>query len=490
MSKIINNVNNHVLSGFAWQSSTKIIVQCLSWFSTIYVARLLSPEDYGLVAISGIFTIGLGILSQAGLAQGLVQKKSIATEEVDGVFYISVIFGAFGYTILFYISPYIASFYDLLILEDIIRVSGLVIIINSIKAAPFSIAMRDMNFRYRAIAEMFSTFSMICVVLYMASSGYGVWSLVFGTVTKMFIELLFYLRLLNHFPSPFFSLSKILNILIFGSKIMLNSVFEFIYNHSDIFIISKYINSKSAGNYSFALTLASIPVNKIGRIFDQVAFPTFSRIQDRLDETKELFLKLHRYILIICYPFFVGLALTSHDVVILLLTEKWIDTVPIIKVFCFINLFRISVNLMSSLLKARGKPEKVLTFSLYSMIVLPIGFLLGLPFGMPGILAAWILIYPVLYSLILHYCLEELRLSFREFVNTFVPAIVATSIMSLCVILVTTLFHGDPTFFKLITIILTAIFFYIFTFIILFKNEFNKIIRFYKNISFYFSKDI
>lgn len=465
----------NILAGFAWQSMTKLFVQIFSWVSTIIVARILTPDDYGLMATVGIFTGLLTLLVEMGLAQGLIQKTEISSEEEDGIFYISVFSGIFVYLCLYAIAPFIARFYANSDLTNLLRLGAVALILGSLKVVPFSMAMRQMNFRYRSLVEMSAGFVSMITVLILAYNGNGVWSLVWSYLAMNVVSTLCYLPLFKRLPRIQVSFKKCYAILVFGVKVTANNLLYFLYSKADIFVIGRMLGEKILGYYSMAFQLATLPMDKIGTVFNQVAFPAIARIQYDREQTKALFLDLHRYLLVITYPILLGFALVAEDLVLLLLTNKWLPIVPILQLFCILNLLRISGMLISPVLYGRGKAGKVLIYAVLSGILLPSGFWIGAMHGMQGVLLAWMIIYPILYSVLLFYCLYDLGIRLVEFLDSGLAAIIASGVMVCTVLVLKNIVHEQALVLRLLLMILTGAASYMAVFMLFYKEQIKEV---------------
>jgi len=198
-----------VISGFAWEGSTKLIIQTLTWVSTILVARILSPEDYGVVAISGVFTGFLFIVTDMGFMSSLINMKEVEQEDYDSVFWLNVLLSLALFILLFLMAPVLAGFYRSEVLVDIIRVSALVLPLRSLKIVPLAIAMRSMNFKYRALVEMLGQFVTAASSIYMAYNGYGVWTLVYAVIIGQAVVAAAYLPLMKGIPALILNFDRI-----------------------------------------------------------------------------------------------------------------------------------------------------------------------------------------------------------------------------------------------------------------------------------------
>lgn len=425
----LSAVKKGVFSGFAWQGMTKLVVQITSWAATLFVARLIAPADYGVLAAASVFIELMIMITDMGLAQGLIQKAHITNEEQDGVFYVSLSLGILAYLLIYAVAPYIAAFYGMAILTEVLRVIGIGVILGSLKTVPLAIAMRRMDFRYRSLVEMAASLTMTLTVITLALSGYGIWSLVWGPIASNIVMALGFLPLLGRVPVPRFQLRTVAAPMSFGAKFTGTSMLYYFWTRADIMVIGKLLGERLLGYYSMAFQLAVLPLDKIGSVFNQVMFPALSRLQSDTPGSKELFLSLHRYLLIITYPLLFGLAVTAEDTVRLLLTEKWLPIVPYLQVLCLVSGLRISGVIMPPSLFARGKPGLVMRYNFWALLLLPPAFLLGGRWGLPGVVTAWAVAYPTVYLILARYCLRELGLGWGELVASALPALAGAAVM-------------------------------------------------------------
>lgn len=468
-------MQQQILSGFAWQSATKLVVQAFAWISTIMVIRVLTPSDYGIVALSGLFTGFLIEVGGVGLGQGLVQKDTVTRETEDSIFYLSVCLAIVFYSILYMCAPYIAAYFELEILRDVIRLGGLGLILQSLAVVPFSVCMRRMNFRYRSINEMVRNFVGMLTVLVLAYTGFGLWSLIWGYLAKRFVSTVLYLAWYKRVPGLVFNKDETLEVLNFGYKVMANKIMIFLSGRADVFFIARYLGESILGYYNLAMQIAIAPNDKIGSIFSQVAFPALSRMQQDRAAFSKIYLDMHRYLLIITFPMFVGLALTIEDIILLLLTDKWVFAAPLVQGFCILNLLRASAILMGPALYALGNANEMVKYTAASSICLPVSFFIGAQFSIFGVIAAWLLVYPLLYMLLYFYCQRQIQYSFKDYLVSMKPASVATLVMAAAVILLNNYFYIDNIVLRLMVTISVGVIFYIAAFFVFFRGQVDEV---------------
>lgn len=425
-----NTLKQKIVSGFAWQSASKLIIQLFSWTTTILVARILAPEDYGIVAIQGIFTVTIGMVVDMGVSRGLIQKDSVTEQEVDSLFYFSLLMGVTAFGLYYLVAPVIAGFYQIPELVDILRVAGLTFIFGSLKSVPVAITMREMDFKYRSLVELGGAFVNAGSLLIMAIYGFGVWALILSNLFAYLATTVAYFPIMKRIPKPRLVIREITSVISFGFKIMLTRVMFSSYMKADIFFLGKIGGDRLTGFYSMAIQLATIPLDKIGTIFNEITFPAMSRIQNDKREAKLIFLKMHEYLLTVSLPLLVGLFFVAEDFVLILLGEKWSPAIAPLKIFALINVMRLSGMIMIPVLQGLGHPNKVLRYSGWCLALLPAAFMWGAAYGIMGVMLAWAFAYPLVYLYLAGETLKEFDVSWGEFLKSSSTPLVCVSIMA------------------------------------------------------------
>lgn len=468
---------NKVIKGFAWEGSTKLVIQMVTWVTTILVARILSPEDYGIVAISGVFVGVLAIITDMGFMAALINQDEVSLEELDSTFWFSILISVGLFVLIYAAAPLIAAAYDSAKLTDIIRVSAIMLPLTSLKIVPTAIAMRELNYRYRAVTEMAGQFTTAMASVLMAYNGFGVWTLVYSVLLGQSVVVVAYLPLLKHVPAFNPDYRRISRIVSYGSHLMLSQILEFFTLKADVFIISIFLPHRLVGYYSMGLQLATMPLDKIGSVFNRVGFPAISRVKNDRPESRKIFIYMHRYLVAITYPILVGFILIAEDLVVLVLTDKWLPIVPIIQVLCMINLLRVSGMIMPYILAGLGHSGEVLRYQVLSSFLLPIAFLVGVQFGMSGVLAGWFIAYPILYALIVRMLSRHLEMAVGEYLLTFRSPVICATIMFAAVYFVkSSLLSGASISGLVLTIALGAVV-YTASYYLLFREEWLQVIR-------------
>lgn len=426
---VVEDFHRKVIHGFAWEAVTKLLVQVFSWVSTILVARLLVPDDYGLVLISGLFTGLFGMISGFGIASAVVQRDALNTEDVSTVFWLSIFLGVTVYLLLFMLSGPISLFYGEPELKNILRVAGLMVVLSAANAVPHALVMRQLKFKFSALVDMASKLILVITTLSLAYSGYGYWSLIVSTVAAEAFLLVVYFLALENKPAAVFNFTKVKDVFGYGSKILFSRLLMWWNLSSAAGISSLFFDKVVSGHLQMASTLATIPLKKIGEIFDKIAFPAIAAIKREPEQAAKVFLQIHKYLMMITVPMFVGIAIIAEQLVTVFLGEKWLEIVLPLQILCIICIFRISSQLIPRVLEGMGDAGASAKFQLFTGIIAPLGMLTGVYGGLVGILIGWLMTLPLIYIFLLRLVKKSLNVSFAAVLSTMFVPLLASALM-------------------------------------------------------------
>ncbi|MFZ3064379.1 MAG: MOP flippase family protein [Nitrospirota bacterium] len=430
------SLKSRVVNAVLWLGITKLLGQVLSWVITIYVVRILAPEDYGLMGMAGVF-IGFVILfNELGLGSAIIHKKKLAEDDISNIFWLVFLLNVALYLLSFFLlSPLIAGFFNEPRLIAIIRVIAINMIISSFGFISYNMLTKDLIFSRRSQAEFIGNLSGGIATFLFAMNGFGVWSLVYGSIILTAVtNLLFYIYYPWR-PGFSFSFSKIKEMFNFGLKVAIARFLWYVYTNSDSLMAGKLLGKTALGYYSLAFQFASIPLDKIVSLVTQIAFPAFSEIQDDAERLKSYFVKIIRFIAFITFPLFCGIFLVADDAVILFLTEKWRPIIIPLKVLCIVSTLR-AVNAMNiPLALAKGRGNIAIFSNLLFATALPLGFYIGSFYGLDGFAYSWLIVFPFLFAALTVITLNIINLSIAEYSKAIMHPATATVLMVVSVLL-------------------------------------------------------
>jgi O-antigen/teichoic acid export membrane protein len=415
-------IRRRIVNGLAWESGTKLAMQLLGWGATIYVARRLGPDAYGVVAISGLFTILIQIFAEAGVTSGLVTRERLSDVEVRSTAWLNVYVALASYAVLWLAAPAIAIAYQLPVLTDVLRVAGLGVLVVAARAVPMALVLRRLDYRFRAMSELGGQAVQSVAMLVLAYLGYGVWTLVWSYLAGQALTTALFLAHAQRYGRPVFDFSPIRELLAFGARLTVSRTATYAIGVADMAVVSWVVGPRGAGLFMMAQTLASLPIDKVGALLNRVSFPAVARLQSDLAGIRSYFLSAHFWLVAICAPVAVGGALVAQDLVTLLFAERWRESGSILALLCVAAAFRLSGMMMPPVLEGLREARFLVKYSLLSAALLIPAFVLGSWLdGARGVAAAWATLAPVLWGLLVLYTLRKLGLGRREFAASVLP---------------------------------------------------------------------
>ena len=329
-----SSLTGKTVKGIFWNFSERILAQVVSFIVSIVLARVLMPEEYGIIAIVMVIITICNVFVTSGFATSLIQKKDADDIDFSTVFYFGVVFSVVIYGGIFFLAPVIAKAYETEILSPVIRAMALVVIISSVKSVQHSYVTRAMQFRKFFWSTLGGTVVSAVVGIIMAYKGYGVWSLVAQYLTNNLIDTIILWFTVKWRPKLKFSFARLKILLSFGWKVLLSSLLMTAYDELRTIIIGTVYTSEDLAYYQKGKQFPNLIVANINVAISSTLLPVMSRLQDDKEALKgaiRRFLRVGSYLLM---PLMVGLAVVAEPLVRLLLTEKWLDCVPYLQLFC------------------------------------------------------------------------------------------------------------------------------------------------------------
>ncbi|SDY49941.1 lipopolysaccharide biosynthesis protein [Nitrosomonas halophila] len=417
------SIREQALSGLKWTAGGKLVAQIITWAITLVVIRLLTPEDYGLLAMASVFVAFMLMMSEAGLAPALIQKQDLSETSLRNVFAIVIVINLGLMLLLNLLAPAMANFFDEDRLIPILQVLSLRFLLSIFGTLPSVRLYRDLKFKHLSLMHLAATILGSILTLILAFVGLGVWALVLGNLlTSLFnvvtLNVIAPIRLL-----PNFSLQGMRSLLVFGGNITLSRLLWFFFTQIDVIIVGKLLGKEMLGFYSVSMQLASLPVQRVSSIVNQVAFPVFSRIQSNLDQFRQFVLKAIRILSLIAFPVLWGISSVANEMVLLLLGEKWETAILPLQLLALMMPFRMIANFLPSATDALGRPDIGMKNVLLATTIMPVALIIGVQDGIVGVAVTWATIYPFILFINYQRSLKVLELKFSDFLYAILPAI-------------------------------------------------------------------
>ncbi len=439
----MSNTNN-AISGMAWTGLDKLASYAIQFVISIVIARLLMPSDFGIIGMLAIFIAIAQTFLDSGFANALIQKKGRTELDYATVFYFNIVISIVLY-LLFYVSaPYIASFYDIPVLTDVTRVVGLSLIINGLIIVQTAKLSIELNFRLQAIASIVSVLVSGLIGLWLAYTGWGVWALVYQTVSQSIIRALILWGFAKWKPLLAFSFDSFRLLFSFGSKLLVSGLINTVYTNIYTLVIGKAFSAAEVGFFNQGNHFSRFPMQVIQDVVLKVNYPILSELQDENERLIHAYKKLLRTPMFILFPIMVGICAVASPLIEVLLGEKWLPCVPILQVLCIGYMFTPLTTINLNLLYVKGRSDLVLKLE---FIKKPIAFLIlfaSIPFGLIWMCVGKAFYEFIAFSFNCYYTKKLLNYGIwnqmKELLPIFVNVALMFVIVSLCMTLVETPF--------------------------------------------------
>ncbi|MBR5778871.1 MAG: lipopolysaccharide biosynthesis protein [Bacteroidales bacterium] len=359
------------LENLVWKFMERMSSQLVQLVVSIVLARILSPSDYGVVAMVSIFIVLANVLIEGGFSSALIQKKDADDIDFSTVFYFSIAFSILLYSILYFVAPSISSFYgeDYKILIPVLRVLGIQVIIYAVNSVQQAYVQRQMLFRNFFWATLVGTIVSAIIGLSMACFGFGVWSIVAQQLTASLINTLTLYFITRKLPILVFSFNRLRDLFNYGVKLLGASLLVAGYQEIRALIIGKLYTAQDLAFFDRGKQFPSLIVTNINSSIAAVLFPKMAKEQDSIEQIKKTTRMSIRFSSYIMSPIMFGLVAVSESFVRVILTEKWIGCVPLMQWFCLVFLFMPIHTANMQALKAIGRSDTFLKLELIKKTV-------------------------------------------------------------------------------------------------------------------------
>ena len=379
-----DSLRNKAGSALFWNFIDKGGQQIIQMIFLFVLARLLAPEEFGLVALLSVFTVLANIVQDSGFYSALVRKKDADETDYSSVFYFNITVSIVLYLILYLCAPAIAWFYERPVLTDLARIMFLGIVFNSLSIIQYVRLVKKLDFKTNTKITFVAGAVSGVIAIAMAYSGYGVWSLAAQTVLQVLIRSVLLWIFVKWQPSTGFVLGRIRAMFGYSANLLLNSVINQLSTRIYSLVIGKYFSITDVAYYDQAYKLNNIPQGTIGSSINGVAFPVLSEI-DTPERMKRVFRKILRIASFVSFPVAMFTIIAAQPIVTILLSEKWLLIIPLLQILAIGWAFYPSFCLTSVLLQALGKSDLLLKIELSRSILYILAIFLSISFGLTGL---------------------------------------------------------------------------------------------------------
>ena len=375
------SIRGSIISGLVWKFAERIGAQGIGFIVSIVLARLLCPEDYGLISLITIFLTVSGVFIQSGFGTALIQKKDADNIDFSTVFYFNILMSLIFYFLLYIISPYIAKFYNEPTLTTIVRVMSMSLIISAVNNVQHAYVSKTMQFKRFFYSTLVGTILSSFVGVGMAYMGFGMWAIVAQQLSNTLIDTIVLWFTVKWRPQLVFSIERLKSLFSFGWKLLLSGLIDTLYNNIHGLLIGKIYNSSLLGLYNRGNQFPSMIVSNVDGPIQSVLLPALSEEQDNKEKLKAMVRRSIVTSSFIIYPMMVGMAAVAKPMVSILLGEKWLECVFFLRISCITLAFWPIHTSNLQAINAIGRSDIFLKLEIIKKILGISVLVISIPFG-------------------------------------------------------------------------------------------------------------
>lgn len=450
------SLKTKTIQGLFWSFIESVGLQGVRFIIGIILARLLFPEQFGLIGMLMIFMAIAQTFLDSGFGAALIQKKDPTQKDICSIFYFNIFIGFIITGIMWFFAPSIASFFNQPILTKITRAMSLIIIINSFGLIQGTILSKQIDFKTQTKVSLIASGTSGVVGIIFAANGFGVWSLVVQQISSSFFRTVLLWVLSTWRPALIFSLESIRKMFAFGSKLLASALLDQIFENIYFLVIGRLFSATDLGFFTRAKAFGDLPAYTLSGLIARVLFPVFSTIQDDPIKLKKGMKKALAFLVLVNFPMMVGLAATARPLVLVLITEKWTESVIYLQLISVMGLLYPLHVINLSLLKALGRSDLFLRLEILKKIFIIINIAITWQWGISTMICGMIATSVVSYYLNSYYTGILIGYPIREQLHDLAPCLIVA--VSMGVIIHAVSFLPFPSLWSMLLVqILTAI---------------------------------
>ncbi|MBT1281052.1 lipopolysaccharide biosynthesis protein [Parabacteroides distasonis] len=420
------SLKGKTIHGVIWSLIDNVSSSGVIFFVGIILARLLTPEEYGVMAMVSIFIAISNSIIDSGFSSALIRKVKVKPIEYNTVFYFNLLISLLLYICLFFISPFIALFFREPILCEVMRVIGLILIINALSIIPYTIFVREINFKTQTIISLIASVGSGVIGVWMAFSGQGVWSLVGQQLGRQCLNTLFLWFFCHWKPTVSFSMTAFKEMFGFGSKLLLSGLLDTIYKDIYYIVIGRCFSSSILGQYTRAKQFSMVFSTNLTTVVQRVSFPVLSSIQDDSIRLREAYRKVIKSTMLVSFACMLGLAAIAKPLLILLISDKWLPAVYFLQIVCFSNMLYPLHAINLNILKVKGRSDVFLKLEVIKKVLAIFPILVGVYLGIEMMLWGSVIISVISYFLNAYYSASLINYSVYEQLKDIFPSFIVS----------------------------------------------------------------
>lgn len=427
------SLKKETLSGVVWTTLQQFSNRIVSFVVTLILSRLLFPEDFGTIAVFGVFMGIVGTIIDGGLTSSIIRSDNIDDEDLSTVFYFNIVASSVLYIVMFFCSPLIASFYKMPELTLIIRVFSVRFIIGSFGAIQNTLLTKEMNFKKMFYIGLPGLIVNAVVGVVMAYMGFGVWSLVFNGIASGIVGSTILWLTSDWRPKFVFNKTKFKYHFSFGYKLTLSSMLDTMFSNIYTIVIGKLFKPYDVGLVDKASGLRMLPIDVISSPLNRVTYPLFAKIKNDNVALRNVYTKLMKTVIYMVAPMMIGMAVLSVPIFRFLFTEKWVPAAPYFCILCISGILYPIHAYNLNILQVKGRSDLFLSLEIIKKCLTVLALFLTFRFGIKAMLWGSVVNSVLALGINSYHSGKFIKYNIFYQIIDMMPSIIVASVMGLLV---------------------------------------------------------
>lgn len=415
------SLKHKTVKGVGWSFIDNLSSSGVSFLVGLVLARLLTPSEYGIMAILTIFIAVSNSIVDSGFSNALIRKTDVKRVDYNTVFLFNLVVSGLLYVVLFFAAPAISVFFKEPLLVEVMRVIGWVLVINALAIIPRTLFVKDVDFKTQTKVSLIASVSSGVVGIGMALAGMGVWSLVGQQLSRQLLNTLFLWVYSTWRPIWEFSLQSFRELFGFGSKLLLSGLLDTVFKEIYSLVIGRCYTSAQLGQYTRASQFNQIFSSNLTTVIQRVSYPVLSSIQDESERLREAYRKVIKSTMLITFACMLGLAAVAKPLLIILIGEKWLPAVGFLQIICFSGMLYPLHAINLNILQVKGRSDLLLKLEIIKKIIAVGPLILGVLFSIEYMLWGSVCTSLIAYFLNSYYSANLISYPTKEQVKDILP---------------------------------------------------------------------
>lgn len=415
------SLKNKAVKGVGWSFIDNLSSSGITFLVGLVLARLLTPSEYGIMAILTIFIAVSNSIVDSGFSNALIRKTDARRVDYNTVFLFNLLVSGLLYVVLFLAAPAISRFFKEPLLVEVMRVIGWVLVINALAIIPRTLFVKEVNFKTQTKVSLIASISSGVIGIGMALAGLGVWSLVGQQLSRQLLNTLFLWIYCTWRPTWEFSIQSFKELFGFGSKLLLSGLLDTVFKEIYSLVIGRCYTSAQLGQYTRANQFNQIFSSNLTSVIQRVSYPVLSSIQNEPERLREAYRKVIKSTMLISFACMLGLAAVARPLIIILIGEKWLPAVGFLQIICFSGMLYPLHAINLNILQVKGRSDLFLRLEIIKKIIAVGPLVLGVLFSIEYMLWGSVCTSLIAYFLNSYYSADLIDYPTKEQIKDILP---------------------------------------------------------------------